>query len=269
MNEKFVSAALDSECNDLAGTAKGSRNNALFVSAAKMGQLVSAGLSESQITRRLLSVAEEIGLVKDDGRDAVLATIRGGIERGKQTPRQITSQGSASNVSILNMQRRVTKPTINPQDEPRSMIAATPADARITPTTLPTFTPPNEAGRPKFGEWPEPYRGPGEIRRHVYRRGDAVVMVNVKWRERQDAPTRWTPWFRVMKGDRLGWQAKRPAGFEYVPYIPAGTDPFAPGDVRALAWCEARRTPTRWRPSATRRSRSAHPRTCRTASVRI
>ena len=63
-------------------------------------------------------------------------------------------------------------------------------------------------------------------------------MVNVKWRTNDDRETTWTPWFRVANGSRIGWQAKRPAGFRYVPYFARGTDPFAPGDVRTLAWCE-------------------------------
>jgi hypothetical protein len=239
MKEKYTAAALELECADIAQAAPGGRNNALFVAAAKLGQLVSEGLSESAIFRGLMAAAEANGSVNDDGRDAVANTIRSGIDRGKTTPRVVKPNGNYpdASVSILNMQRRVTLPAlVVPLREP--MIAAAPDEARATPDTFPAFTLPNADGKPKFGEWPAPIRWPNEVRRHEYYRGDAVVMVNIKWQRDGSPGPEWTPWFRVVDGERGGWQAKRPRGFRYVPYFRRGDDPFAPGDTRALAWCE-------------------------------
>lgn len=137
---------------------------------------------------------------------------------------------------IRNMVARVTRPDATPSREP--MIAATPEAASATPETFPAFTPPGNDGKPYFGDWPAPPVRPDEIRRHDYYCGDALVMINTKWLTNDARVTAWTPWFRVTKGNKIGWQAKRPPGFRYVPYFTRGSDPFAPGDARLLMWCE-------------------------------
>jgi Bifunctional DNA primase/polymerase, N-terminal/AAA domain len=84
----YASTALDNMCAELAGMpAESGRNNALNVTACKMGHILAAGwIERSEVEGRLFNASEANGLVKDDGRKSVLATIKSGIEAGLKEP---------------------------------------------------------------------------------------------------------------------------------------------------------------------------------------
>jgi hypothetical protein len=85
----WAEAALENECDILAGTAKGCRNEQLNRSAFKLSQIIDGGgLSESEVIDALMHVADAIGLVKDDGSKACNDTIKSGLKTGKAKPRQ-------------------------------------------------------------------------------------------------------------------------------------------------------------------------------------
>jgi hypothetical protein len=88
---RYVEAAVNGECGELAGTARGAgRNQRLFVAAARLGQLVGANLLlESVAERALLHAARDCGLLKEDGQRACMATIASGMKKGLAHPREV------------------------------------------------------------------------------------------------------------------------------------------------------------------------------------
>lgn len=82
--------ALDAELRELAREGVGGRNEALNKAAYKLGGYVHSGfLDEHEIVKALLEAAESNGLLADDGRAAVMSTIRSGIESGLRKPREM------------------------------------------------------------------------------------------------------------------------------------------------------------------------------------
>jgi hypothetical protein len=97
-----------------------------------------------------------------------------------------------------------------------------PAQVDAPDTNLPTRSPPDEEGKPKFFPWGD--NGPpprDELRRHIYKRDGSPVRIKVK------QVGGYVQWFRVRSGDVTGWQAKKPDGYVSVPYLGA-IDPFDP-----------------------------------------
>lgn len=88
---RYGAAAVDKECGRLAAMAPNTgRNVQLFKSAANLGQLVGAGLLPALMVEGALErAAHDCGLFHDDGRAAVLATIRSGLARGLVNPREV------------------------------------------------------------------------------------------------------------------------------------------------------------------------------------
>jgi hypothetical protein len=88
---RYVEAAVNGECGELAGMARGSgRNQRLFIAAAKLGQLIGANLLlESTAERALLQAARDCGLLKEDGHRACAGTIASGIKKGLAHPREV------------------------------------------------------------------------------------------------------------------------------------------------------------------------------------
>ncbi|MDB5433538.1 MAG: hypothetical protein JWP35_4654 [Caulobacter sp.] len=88
---RYVTAALDGECQELASMGSGSgRNHRLFCAAANLGGLVGAGLLPQDMAEsRLEAAARDCGLVKEDGPLAVRATISSGMKRGLANPRVV------------------------------------------------------------------------------------------------------------------------------------------------------------------------------------
>jgi hypothetical protein len=91
---------------------------------------------------------------------------------------------------------------------------------------LPTCTPPDAAGKPKFYPWGDdgPPRRGNEGRRHVYRRDGIPVRIKIKIAPGGDGPA-YVNWYRVHDRDVTGWQAKRPDSYQSVPYVGA-INPF-------------------------------------------
>jgi hypothetical protein len=115
----------------------------------------------------------------------------------------------------------------------------TPSQDCAACANLPSRTPPNEEGKPKFFPWGDdgPPRHSNEIRRHVYLRDDSPVRIKVKSEPGDNRPA-FVNWYRVSNDGEPGWQAKKPDGYASVPYLGA-IDPFDPelaGD--AVHWPE-------------------------------
>jgi putative DNA primase/helicase len=88
---------------------------------------------------------------------------------------------------------------------------------------LPSRTLPDADGKPKFfrgGGDEGPARTDDELRRHIYRRDGSPVRIKIK-----RTGGGFVQWYRVLDGDILGWQAKKPDGYRDIPYIGA-VDPF-------------------------------------------
>lgn len=88
---RYVTAALDAECKRVSAMAANTgRNMTLFQAAANLGQLVGANLLPQDMAEaNLEGAAAECGLVRDDGLHSVRATIRSGVRRGLQSPREV------------------------------------------------------------------------------------------------------------------------------------------------------------------------------------
>jgi putative DNA primase/helicase len=95
--EAYAATALDEECEKIARTAEGSRNDTLNKAAFSLGQLVGGGLLQEDAARaRLFQAAEQCGLVKDEGATAAHATITSGLQAGMQQPRGLPPTGEPS-----------------------------------------------------------------------------------------------------------------------------------------------------------------------------
>ncbi len=89
--ERYVSAAVDKECAEVAGCAKGGRNIRLNDAAFALGTLIGAGvLNRSEAERRLWDAAADCGHVRDEGRFSTLATIKSGLDGGQRKPRDLS-----------------------------------------------------------------------------------------------------------------------------------------------------------------------------------
>ena len=88
---RYVEAAVNGECGDLAKMKPGSgRNLRLFMASANLGQLVGANLLLQSVAERALTqAATECGLAGEDGMRAVLATIASGMKKGLSQPREV------------------------------------------------------------------------------------------------------------------------------------------------------------------------------------
>lgn len=89
---RYAAAAINAECGELAATKAGGRNHRLFQAAARLGELVGAGLvGEAIAIDALESAAHDCGLVAEDGRQAVVASIKSGLRRGLANPREVAA----------------------------------------------------------------------------------------------------------------------------------------------------------------------------------
>lgn len=84
----WAEKALERMASDLAATTRGGRNNAARDAALVLGHYAPHLLDPSAIERALLAACERNGLVRDDGRDAALTTIRSAISDGMKTPKR-------------------------------------------------------------------------------------------------------------------------------------------------------------------------------------
>lgn len=90
---RYVCAAIDGECGELARMKPGSgRNQRLFIAAARLGSLVGADVLRQTVAEEVLErAAADCGLIAEDGLRAVLLTIASGLKRGIETPRRVAA----------------------------------------------------------------------------------------------------------------------------------------------------------------------------------
>ena len=88
---RYVAKAMEEECAAVAAMAPGSgRNRALFIAAAKLGELIGADLLPRDTAEGALEeAAQACGLAAEDGWRAVRATIASGLDRGVRQPREV------------------------------------------------------------------------------------------------------------------------------------------------------------------------------------
>ena len=87
---RYAEAALRGELERVETAPPGRRNHALFIASCALGTLVGAHLLALELAQAGLILAAEIcGLVRDDGRRAVEATIASGLTRGMANPREV------------------------------------------------------------------------------------------------------------------------------------------------------------------------------------
>jgi len=85
----YAAAALKAECEGVMQATEGDRNATLNRAAFSLGQLVAGGeLAEGAVIDELTAAAESAGLTPGE----ITATIRSGLESGKQHPRQAPEQ---------------------------------------------------------------------------------------------------------------------------------------------------------------------------------
>jgi putative DNA primase/helicase len=121
--------------------------------------------------------------------------------------------------------RLVEKPTV-----------AAPTTISVAPAAFPLRTSPDEEGKPKFIKAGEagPQRYPNEKRRHIYRQGGVPVRIKIL----KTGEDRAYNAYRVVDDHGAsGWQFKKPAGFEDVPYFD-GNNPFDAKIDRIVFWPE-------------------------------
>ncbi len=83
----FANAGLAHRARELASTAEGSRNNTLFALGAGLGRYVFHGLlSLKALETAAIAACEANGLMREDGRLAVLATLHKGLARARDDP---------------------------------------------------------------------------------------------------------------------------------------------------------------------------------------
>jgi hypothetical protein len=89
-DNSYAEAALRGECEAVASSTKGNRNDTLNRAAFSLGTLVGAGaLAEDDAINVMLNAATACGLVRDDGKGSCMATIRSGLNAGVKQPRTI------------------------------------------------------------------------------------------------------------------------------------------------------------------------------------
>jgi hypothetical protein len=91
---RYGQTALDREVKELANTPNGARNEQLNKKAFTLFQLVAGGeLGANEVEAALIAACERNGLIAEDGRNAVLNTIRSGARAGMQYPRTRNGRG--------------------------------------------------------------------------------------------------------------------------------------------------------------------------------
>lgn len=88
--QRYVEKAVSEQCAAVASAGRGLRNPRLNQAAFRLGQFVAAGDLDADEARLLLhEAATSSGLVADDGRTSVRATIESGLRDGAKAPAQV------------------------------------------------------------------------------------------------------------------------------------------------------------------------------------
>jgi hypothetical protein len=85
--KKRAAAALQGNAAELAATQPGNRNNRLNVLSYRMGRFVVLGsITRQQVIEAFTAACEANGLIRDDGIDSVMRTIKSGLDAGMKKP---------------------------------------------------------------------------------------------------------------------------------------------------------------------------------------
>jgi hypothetical protein len=110
-------AALASECDLVANTPPGRRNDQLFPSSCRVGELIAGGcLNEDEARAALTAAANAAGLDVDPncGPSGIEKTIDSGIRTGAAHPRSSVSRGNASTTQVL---KAVAQPPLHSEED--------------------------------------------------------------------------------------------------------------------------------------------------------
>ena len=89
---RWVAAAVNNECAQVATAISPGRNLKLFQAACNLGEIVGSGLLSSGVVEDVLAhAADACGLLREDGQRAIAATITSGLRRGLQNPRGVAA----------------------------------------------------------------------------------------------------------------------------------------------------------------------------------
>jgi hypothetical protein len=85
--EAYARKAVDAQAQELAAAGAGGRNVALFNAACSVGRFAHHGLvTHAEVTAALVAACDRNGLLKEDGRHSILATIRSAIGFSSNDP---------------------------------------------------------------------------------------------------------------------------------------------------------------------------------------
>ena len=106
-------SALANEAAEVAATALGARNDRLNKAAFNLGRIVGADwspLTAQEVTDQLMNAAMANGSIRDSGRQAALATIKSGLDKGILKPRLLPSfaKGQAEDKATGESQSEAT-----------------------------------------------------------------------------------------------------------------------------------------------------------------
>lgn len=100
--ERYVAAALISQCNLVRTAPVGQRNAMLNNAALSMGHQVAAGrIGRRQVEAALLEAASVCGLLGEDGEQACRATIKSGLDKGEAEPAEPLKDDQARQVPTV------------------------------------------------------------------------------------------------------------------------------------------------------------------------
>lgn len=92
--DSYAKAALRNQVQEVASSAKGQRNDALFKAAASLATFVAHGvLPASEMERELEDASRSCGLARDDGIGSVRSSIKSGLRKGYNNPLPILPAG--------------------------------------------------------------------------------------------------------------------------------------------------------------------------------
>ena len=107
----YALAALRGECEAVANTAPGGRNDRLNMAALKLGQLVAAGhLDRAEVEAELRRAAEVAGLEPQK----IIKTIASGLSAGMAEPRVIPPEAGAQHIAIVTSADMAAGATLGP-----------------------------------------------------------------------------------------------------------------------------------------------------------
>jgi hypothetical protein len=209
--ERYISAAIDNEAAIVAQAQASTRNHTINRSAFKLGTLV--GMPTDTAINALMLGAGANGYVKDHGEIATRKVIESGFKSGQRNTRTARSE---------------VRPSIVTSARPRPEVAP-PIQKPSLSSAFPTWTEPDEKGKPEFytfGEEGPPVR-PNEIRRHVYDLDRHTRRMKIKFKS-ASGQAKWCNAYRVVNRDGVvGWQYAKPTDYALTSY-PPGINPFDP-----------------------------------------